>query len=161
MLCRFRNCKRTAVPSRRPVSDPKLRFTTTVENCRDGWTGRPSSTISTRPAARLQNRYATAHRAPREESMTSLNRRHLLATLGVGPMAASRAFATSPSEDIALRLAQAQQDGKVDGLHTLLVSQGGRLVTEHLRAGRGRGLGTSARHCHLCAPRTARPALGV
>ena len=61
-------------------------------------------------------------------------------------MAASRAFATSPSEDIALRLAQAQQDGKVDGLHTLLVSQGGRLVTEHYGRGEdeawGRPLGT-------------------
>jgi hypothetical protein len=62
--------------------------------------------------------------SPWEKSMTSLNRRHLLGTLGVGLMAVSRAFATSPSEDIAMRLAQAQQDGKVDGLHTLLVSQG-------------------------------------
>src|SRR5215469_13339418 len=54
---------------------------------------------------------------------------------GVGLMAAGRSFATSPSEDITRRLAQAQQDGKVDGLHTLLVSQGGKLVTEHY--GRG------------------------
>jgi hypothetical protein len=78
--------------------------------------------------------------------MTSLNRRHLLATLGVGLMAAGRAFATSPSEDIAQRLAHAQQDGKVDGLHTLLVSQGGRLVTQYCRRGEdeawGRPLGT-------------------
>jgi CubicO group peptidase (beta-lactamase class C family) len=78
--------------------------------------------------------------------MTSLNRRHLLATLGVGLMAAGRAFAKSPSEDIAQRLAQAQQDDKVDGLHTLLVSQRGRMVTEHYGRGEdeawGRPLGT-------------------
>jgi CubicO group peptidase (beta-lactamase class C family) len=78
--------------------------------------------------------------------MITLNRRYLLAALGGGLMAASRTFATSPSEDIALRLAQAQQDGKVDGLHTLLVSQGGRLVTEHYGRGEdeawGRQLGT-------------------
>jgi CubicO group peptidase (beta-lactamase class C family) len=84
--------------------------------------------------------------SPWEKSMTSLNRRHLLGTLGVGLMAVSRAFATSPSEDIAMRLAQAQQDGKVDGLHTLLVSQGGRLLTELYGRGEdeawGRTLGT-------------------
>jgi len=67
--------------------------------------------------------------------MTNLNRRQLLATLGGGLMAANRASATSPSDDIALRLAQAQKDGKVDGLHTLLVSQSGKLVTEYY--GRG------------------------
>jgi len=61
-------------------------------------------------------------------------------------MAAGRSFATSPSEDITRRLAQAQQDGKVDGLHTLLVSQGGKLVTEHYGRGEdeawGHPLGT-------------------
>jgi hypothetical protein len=72
---------------------------------------------------------------PRQDSMTDLNRRYLLATLGVGLMAAGSAVATSPSENIAQRLTLAQQDGKVDGLHTLLVSQGGRLVTEHYERG--------------------------
>ena len=57
--------------------------------------------------------------------MTNLGRRHLLATLGGGLMAANRDSATSPADDIAQRLAQAQQDGKVDGLHALLVSQSG------------------------------------
>jgi hypothetical protein len=52
--------------------------------------------------------------------MTKLDRRHLLAALGVGLMTARRAFAASPSQDIAQRLVQAQEDGKVDGLHTLL-----------------------------------------
>jgi CubicO group peptidase (beta-lactamase class C family) len=84
--------------------------------------------------------------APREESMANLNRRHLLATLRGGLLTANRASATSPSDDIALRLAQAQQDDKVDGLHTLLVSQGGILVTEYYGRGEdedwGRPLGT-------------------
>jgi len=58
----------------------------------------------------------------------------------------SRAFATSQSEDITQRLAQVQRDGTVDGLHTLLVSQGGRLLIEHYERGTdevwGRPLGT-------------------
>jgi CubicO group peptidase (beta-lactamase class C family) len=79
--------------------------------------------------------------------MIKLNRRHLLATLGVGLMTARRALAaTSSSQEISQRLAQAQEDGKVDGLHTLLVSQGGALVTEYYGRGEdeswGRPLGT-------------------
>ena len=67
--------------------------------------------------------------------MIVLNRRHLLATLGAGLMTARPAFAISLSQDIAQRLAQAQQNGKVAGLHTLLVSQGGKLVFEHYGQG--------------------------
>jgi CubicO group peptidase (beta-lactamase class C family) len=67
--------------------------------------------------------------------MIALNRRHLLASLGAGLMTARPAFAISLSQDIAQRLAQAQQDGKVAGLHTLLVSQGGKLVFEHYGQG--------------------------
>jgi len=67
--------------------------------------------------------------------MIELDRRHLVATLGAGLMTPGRVFAESPSQDIAQRLARVQQDGKVDGLHTLLVSQGGRLMIEHY--GRG------------------------
>src|SRR3984893_11977415 len=62
-------------------------------------------------------------------------------------MTTGQAFAAaSPSQEIAPRLAQAQQDGKVYGLHTLLVSQGGRLIIEHYGRGDdeawGRPLGT-------------------
>ena len=67
--------------------------------------------------------------------MIELDRRHLVATLGAGLMTSGRVFAESPSQDIAQRLARVQQDGKVPGLHTLLVSQGGRLMIEHY--GRG------------------------
>ena len=68
--------------------------------------------------------------------MGEVDRRHVLATLAAGLMTTGQAFAApSPSEEIAQRLAQAQQDGKVYGLHTLVVSQGGRLIIEHY--GRG------------------------
>jgi CubicO group peptidase (beta-lactamase class C family) len=67
--------------------------------------------------------------------MINLNRRHLLAALGAGLMTAPPAFAASPSEDIMQRLARARQDGKLDGLHTLLVSQGGKLLVDYYGQG--------------------------
>ena len=67
--------------------------------------------------------------------MSKLNRRHLLTILGAGLLTTPCAFARSVSQEIAQRLAQAQRDGKVEGLHALLVSQGGTLVSEHY--GRG------------------------
>jgi CubicO group peptidase (beta-lactamase class C family) len=81
--------------------------------------------------------------------MRKLNRRHLLTLLGAGMVTAPRAFAEPRSEQIAQRLAQARQENKVDGLHALLVSQGGRLVGEFYGRGEdqaeGRGsLGTVA-----------------
>ena len=65
----------------------------------------------------------------------SLNRRHLLAALGAGVIAARRAFGQPALQDIDARLTQAQQDGRVSGLHALLVSKGSRRVFEHY--GRG------------------------
>lgn len=64
-------------------------------------------------------------------------------------MTTGHAFAAaSRSQEIAQRLAQAQQDGKVYGLHTLLVSQGGKLIIEHYGRGEdeawGYPLGTVA-----------------
>ena len=68
--------------------------------------------------------------------MAEVDRRHVLGALGVGLMTTGHAFAAaSRSQEIAQRLAQAQQEGKVYGLHTLLVSQGGRLMIEYY--GRG------------------------
>jgi len=69
--------------------------------------------------------------------MAYLNRRHLLTALGAGLITAHRAFGQSLPEDISRRLTQAQQDGKVSGLHALLVGQGGRLLFEYY--GRGGG----------------------
>ena len=79
--------------------------------------------------------------------MSKLDRRQLLTVLGAGLLTTPYAFARSISQEIAQRLAQAQQDGKVEGLHALLVSQGGDLVFEHYGQGddeaEGRGpLGT-------------------
>ena len=80
--------------------------------------------------------------------MTTLDRRQLLAILGAGAMTARHAVAASSSQEIAQRLAQAQEGGKVDGLHTLLVSQGGKVVIEHYGRGEdeawGRPLGIVA-----------------
>jgi CubicO group peptidase (beta-lactamase class C family) len=78
---------------------------------------------------------------------TRLDRRHFLAALGAGLIATPRAFAGSSPDLIGQRLAQAEQDGKVSGLHALLISQGRKLVFEHYGQGEdeaeGRGfLGT-------------------
>src|SRR6516165_1280886 len=68
--------------------------------------------------------------------MAEVDRRHVLGALGVGLMTTGHAFAAaSRSQEIAQRLAQAQQEGKVYGLHTLLVSQGGKLIIEHYGQG--------------------------
>jgi CubicO group peptidase (beta-lactamase class C family) len=63
------------------------------------------------------------------------DRRHVLAGLGATLIATPRASAGPSPEQIGLRLAQAQQDGRVSGLHVLLVSQGGKLVFEHYGQG--------------------------
>jgi CubicO group peptidase (beta-lactamase class C family) len=81
--------------------------------------------------------------------MTSLDRRHFLAALGAGLIVSHRAFAVPSAGLISQRLAQTEQDGRVSGLHALLVSQGGKLVFEHYGQGgdetEGRGwLGTVA-----------------
>ena len=85
--------------------------------------------------------------------MTKLNRRDLLSVMTTGLMTSrlftpGSAFAMTSPQDIDQRLAKAQQDGKVDGLHTLLVSQGGKLVFEHYQPGQdeswGYPLGTVA-----------------
>jgi hypothetical protein len=64
-----------------------------------------------------------------------LNRRHVLAGLGAGLIATPRAFAGPSLEPIGQRLAQAQQDGRVSGLHALLISRRGKLVFEHYGQG--------------------------
>ena len=68
-------------------------------------------------------------------SMTNLNRRHVLAALGAGAINARHAFAQASPQAIGERLTQALRDGRVSGLHALLVSQGRTLVFEHY--GRG------------------------
>ena len=67
--------------------------------------------------------------------MINLNRRHLLVSLGAGAIGARRAVAQPSPQDIGARLTQAQQNGKVSGVHALLVSQASKLVFEYY--GRG------------------------
>src|SRR5215469_12363141 len=63
------------------------------------------------------------------------SRRHLLAAIGAGAIVTRRAFAQPSARTISARLTQALQDGRVTGLHALLVSQAGKPVFEYY--GRG------------------------
>jgi len=73
--------------------------------------------------------------------MSRLDRRHLLTMLGVGLTVAPPALAAPLAQEIAQRLAQAQRDARVSGLHSLLVSQGSELVFEHYGQGEDRAEG--------------------
>jgi CubicO group peptidase (beta-lactamase class C family) len=70
----------------------------------------------------------------------------LLAVLGAGLMTAGRGLAASPQDDVEQRLERLEQEGRVSGLHALLVSRGGKLVVEHYERGedwaRAQPLGT-------------------
>jgi CubicO group peptidase (beta-lactamase class C family) len=67
--------------------------------------------------------------------MIDLSRRHMLTALGATLITAPCALAQSPPQDIGQRLAQAEQDGRVSGLHAMLVSQNGKLMFEHYGQG--------------------------
>jgi CubicO group peptidase (beta-lactamase class C family) len=67
--------------------------------------------------------------------MTPIDRRRLLTALGAGLMTAPASRGFAAPTDFDQRLAQAQQAGKVDGLHALLVSQGGKLLFEYYGQG--------------------------
>jgi CubicO group peptidase (beta-lactamase class C family) len=73
--------------------------------------------------------------------MTNLTRRHTLTVIGAGLMTARSALAASPADAINQRLARAEQDGQVSGLHTLLVSHAGALVVEHYQPGEDQSWG--------------------
>src|SRR4051812_29565145 len=68
-------------------------------------------------------------------SVTQFDRRRLLAVLGAGLTVPRRASAEPSPQDITQRLARCLLEGRLNGLHTLLVSQGGQLLIEHY--GRG------------------------
>jgi CubicO group peptidase (beta-lactamase class C family) len=63
--------------------------------------------------------------------MTDLNRRHLLAVMATGLLAPRPAFASPSPKEIGERLAQAQQAGRLGGLHAVVVSRGSAIVFEH------------------------------
>src|ERR1700694_5641554 len=66
--------------------------------------------------------------------MTDFRRRQLLAGIAAG-LVMRPAFGQAPPGDIGERLSQALQNGKLSGLHALLVSHRGKLLLEHY--GRG------------------------
>src|SRR5262245_19375590 len=67
--------------------------------------------------------------------MSHLDRRRFLVVLGAGIAAPHVLSAATSSEAIAQRLEDAVRDGKVSGLHALLVSQGGKPVFAHYGQG--------------------------
>jgi CubicO group peptidase (beta-lactamase class C family) len=77
--------------------------------------------------------------------MINPDRRLFLALLGAGLLAPRSALTASPAPGIAQRLTEAEQSGRVVGLHALLVSQRGELAFEHYGQGedenRGAALG--------------------
>jgi CubicO group peptidase (beta-lactamase class C family) len=81
--------------------------------------------------------------------MTNVSRRQLLTAVGAGLIAVRPALADSPSKDIEQRLLQAQQEGKLAGLHTLLVSQAGKLVFEYYGRGEDEAMGQSVGMVHF------------
>jgi CubicO group peptidase (beta-lactamase class C family) len=72
--------------------------------------------------------------ATRTEPVIDFSRRRLLAGFAAG-FVAQPALGQSAASDPRKRLSQALQSGKVNGLHALLVAQGGSLLLEHY--GRG------------------------
>jgi CubicO group peptidase (beta-lactamase class C family) len=79
-------------------------------------------------------------------SMTNLNRRHVLTALGAGVIDARHAFAQESPQAIGERLTQALQDGRVSGLHALLVSQGRTPVFEYYGRGENESFAPGVLH---------------
>ena len=74
-----------------------------------------------------------------------VSRRQAVLGTGAAIMAAAAGRAAAADGDMASRLAEMERDGRVSGLHTLLVSRGGKLLFEHYGVGEdeawGRKLG--------------------
>jgi CubicO group peptidase (beta-lactamase class C family) len=81
--------------------------------------------------------------------MTRLDRRHLLIGLGAAltavpslTVSSQQALDAPPSDEFLRRLAEAEQNGKVHGLHALLISRHGKLLFEHYGKGEDEGGGS-------------------
>jgi CubicO group peptidase (beta-lactamase class C family) len=81
--------------------------------------------------------------------VTRLDRRHLLMGLGAAltavpslTVSSQQALDAPPSDEFLRRLAEAEQNGKVHGLHALLISRHGKLLFEHYGKGEDEGGGS-------------------
>jgi CubicO group peptidase (beta-lactamase class C family) len=71
----------------------------------------------------------------------NIGRRQAVIGTGAAVMTAAAHRATAADGDMAARLAAMEKDGRVFGLHTLLVWKGGRMVFEHYGTGEDESLG--------------------
>ncbi|HSR81801.1 MAG TPA: serine hydrolase [Hyphomicrobiaceae bacterium] len=71
----------------------------------------------------------------------ALDRRRVLG-MGAAFMMAGVQRAAAAAGDLAARLSELQRDGRIVGLHTLLVSRGGKLLFEHYGTGEDENWGT-------------------
>ena len=88
------------------------------------------------------------------------DRRQAILGMGAALMMSAAKQAVAADGDFAARLAEMERDGRVSGLHALLVSRGGRLLFEYYGVGEDERLGHAARQGHVRPDGAARSALG-
>ena len=71
------------------------------------------------------------------------DRRQAILGMGAALMMSAAKQAVAADGDFAARLAEMQRDGRVSGLHALLVARGGRTLFEYYGVGEDERLGTS------------------
>jgi CubicO group peptidase (beta-lactamase class C family) len=72
---------------------------------------------------------------------STFDRRQTILGMGAALMMSAAKQTDAADGDMATRLAEMQRDGRVSGLHTLLVARGGRLLFEHYGEGEDEKLG--------------------
>ena len=71
----------------------------------------------------------------------TFGRRQAAFGTGAAIMAAAAGRAAAVDGNLAARLAEMERDGRVSGLHALLVSRGGKVLFEHYGAGEDQAWG--------------------
>ena len=74
---------------------------------------------------------------------STIDRRQAIIGMGAALMMSAAKQAVAADGDFAARLAEMQRDGRVSGLHALLVARGGRTLFEYYGVGEDERLGTS------------------
>src|SRR5262245_19669729 len=99
------------------------------------------------PRSPIAPRFAITGKEKTTMTAFEFDRRAVLA-IGAAFMVSGTHRAMAADGDFPARLAEMQRDGRVSGLHTLLVSRGGKVLFEHYGAGEdqswGNPLGTVA-----------------